>query len=152
MERPVSLGQLRRPRVYLSLALVAILAIGFGVHTYWTAAAPPELAFSDFLSQVDAARVSEVRFADGGMDVTLKSGNAAHTVPPPGFSANTAFVSDLVRRGVRIDVAPGSGPGSLSGSSLVLAAAFLALLGFTVYRTTAGRIHTPGRARLAETR
>jgi cell division protease FtsH len=112
--------------------------------------APPELAFSDFLTKVEASQVAEVRFADGGIDLVLKDGNLAHTVPPPGFLTTGVFVSDLAHRGVRIDVDATPEPGTLSGSSLALAAAFLALLGFTVYRTTAGRIHTPGRAKLAE--
>ena len=33
---------------------------------------------------------------------------------------------------------------------MAIAAFFLALIGFTVYRTTAGRIHTPGKPKFAE--
>ncbi len=45
---------------------------------------------------------------------------------------------------------PSADPSALSPSAIAIAGFFLALLGFTVYRTTAGRIHTPGRAKLAE--
>ena len=150
MDRLVIPPQFRQPRFYLPAALLIALILGYGLHTAWRQATPPELAFSDFLAQLDAAHVGQVRFADGGIDVALKDGRLAHTVPPPGFLASGAFVSDLARRGVRIDVVQAPEPGTLSGSSLALAAAFLALLGFTVYRTTAGRIHTPGRAKIAE--
>src|SRR5439155_25761854 len=82
---------------------------------------------------------------------TLGDGRQAHTVAPPEFLANASFVSDLaLKRGIRIDVQAAPEPGSLSGGALAIAVAFLALLGFTVYRSTAGRIHTPGRAKLAE--
>ena len=140
----------RQPRYFVPAALLIALTLGYGIHLAWQQAPPPELAFSDFLARTDAAQVAEVRFADGGIDLAFKDGKLAHTVPPPGFLANGAFVSDLARRGVRIDVVPTPEPGTLSGGSLALAAAFLALLGFTVYRTTAGRIHTPGRAKIAE--
>ena len=140
----------RQPRYYLPAALLIALTLGYGIHLAWRQTVPPELAFSDFLTKIDAAQISEVRFADGGIDFAFKDGKLGHTVPPPGFLASGAFVSDLARRGVRIDVVPTPEPGTLSGSSLALAAAFLALLGFTVYRTTAGRIHTPGRAKIAE--
>jgi cell division protease FtsH len=141
---------LRQPRYYLPAALLIALTVGYGMHRAWRQTAPPELPFSEFLAKIDAAQVSDIRFADGGIDLALKNGTLAHTVPPPGFFASGALVNDLVRRGVRIDVVPTPEPGTLSGSSLALAAAFLALLGFTVYRTTAGRIHTPGRAKIAE--
>jgi cell division protease FtsH len=142
--------QLRQPRYFLPAALVIALTLGYALHASWQQTVPPEVAFSDFLAKIDAAQVGAVRFADGGIDLAFKDGNLAHTVPPPGFLANGTFVSDLAHRGVRIDVMPPAEPGTLSGSSLALAAAFLALLGFTVYRTTAGRIHTPGRAKVAE--
>ena len=149
-DRRVIPRQIRQPRYYLPAAVLIALTLGYGIHLAWRQAAPPELVFSDFLAKLDAAQVAEVRFADGGLDLAFKDGALAHTVPPPGFLANGAFVSDLARRGVRIDVEATPEPGTLSGGSLALAAAFLALLGFTVYRTTAGRIHTPGRAKIAE--
>jgi cell division protease FtsH len=141
---------LRQPRFYVPGALLIALTLGYGIYLARHQTAPPELAFSDLLGRVEAGQVSNVRFADGGIDVALKNGTLNHTVPPPGFLASGGFVNDLARRGVRIDVVPTPEPGTLSGNSLALAAAFLALLGFTVYRTTAGRIHTPGRAKIAE--
>ncbi len=127
------------------------LAIGLGVHMVHSRNLPPELAFSEFLQMVERGDVTEVRSSQDGLDLTLRDGRLAHTVAPPEFLANAAFVSDLaLKRGVRIDVQTAPAPGSLSGGALALAVAFLALLGFTVYRSTAGRIHTPGRAKVAE--
>jgi cell division protease FtsH len=141
----------RRPRFYVPALLVVLLAIGVGLRTLRTHNAPPELAFSEFLQYVEHGDLATVRFADGGIDVAFKDGSVARTVPPPEFiAASGSFITDLARRNVRIEVQQTPEPGSLSGSALGLAAAFLALLGFTVYRTTAGRIHTPGRAKLAE--
>ena len=127
------------------------LAIGAAVHVVRTRHQPPELAFSEFLQLIERGDVTYVRSSQDGIELTLGDGRQAHTVAPPEFLANASFVSDLaLKRGIRIDVQAAPEPGSLSGGALAIAVAFLALLGFTVYRSTAGRIHTPGRAKLAE--
>jgi cell division protease FtsH len=141
----------RRPRVYIPILVGLVLTIVIGGQIARRQTAPPEVAFSDFLRQIERGEVNQVRFADGGIDVTLRTGTISHTVPPPEFlAASGSFVSDLAKRGVRIEVQAAPEPGTISGSALALAGAFLALLGFTVYRTTSGRIHTPGRAKVAE--
>ncbi len=141
----------RRPRVYIPVLVALLIAIVGSVHMLRQQTEPPELAFSDFLRNIEQGQVAQVRFAAGGIDVTLRDGAVTHTVPPPEFMAASAgFVTDLAKRNVRIEVQAAPEPGTLSGSALALAGAFLALLGFTVYRTTAGRIHTPGRAKIAE--
>jgi len=130
---------------------VLALAIGAAVHVVRTRHQPPELAFSEFLQLIERGDVTYVRSSQDGIELTLGDGRQAHTVAPPEFLANASFVSDLaLKRGIRIDVQAAPEPGSLSGGALAIAVAFLALLGFTVYRSTAGRIHTPGRAKLAE--
>jgi cell division protease FtsH len=141
----------RRPRFYVPAAIALAVLVGLGVHFARRGSVPPELAFSDFLQHIEHGQVAQIRFADGAIDVTLRDGRVAHTVPPPEFLASSGtFVTDLARRNVRIDVQPSPEPGAINGSALALAGAFIALLGFTVYRTTAGRIHTPGRAKVAE--
>jgi cell division protease FtsH len=60
-------------------------------------------------------------------------------------------VTDLVKRQIRVDVTPAADPTSLSWSAIVLAVPFLALLAFTVYRTTAGKIPSiSSRTRVAD--
>jgi cell division protease FtsH len=141
----------KRPRFYLPAALVVCALVAAGVYTATRQSAPPELAFSDFLQQIDKGQVKQVRFADGAITLTLASGATARTIPPPSMLAtDSGFVTGLAARGVRIEVQQAPDPGALTPGAIAVAAFFLALLGFTVYRTTAGRIHTPGRAKLAE--
>ncbi|HET7617057.1 MAG TPA: ATP-dependent zinc metalloprotease FtsH [Vicinamibacterales bacterium] len=141
----------RRPRALVAIALGLLLALTAIVYTVRPAEPAATVPFSEFLQRIDRGEVAQVRFVDRALDVVFRDGEVAHTVPPPQFlTANGAFVTDLARKGILIDVVPGPEPGTLSFGALAIAAAFLGLLGFTVYRTTAGRIHTPGRAKLAE--
>jgi cell division protease FtsH len=131
------------------VALVAG-ALATGLYLAWRPVAPRDVAFSEFLQQVDRGEVKQVRFADGAISLKLEGGASARTVAPPGFVLSDAFLATLTRHGVRIDAQAATEPGAFNGGALALSGVFLALLGFTVYRTTAGRIHTPGRARLAD--
>jgi cell division protease FtsH len=142
----------RRPRVLIAAAVAVALAVmAFGIYVSRSQASIPTIAFSDFLQDARNGQIARVAFADRTIDVTLRDGRTVRTVPPPEFlTANAPFYMNLADRGVRIDVQPAPEPGALSFSALALAGGFLALLGFTVYRTTAGRIHTPGRAKVAE--
>ena len=140
----------RRPRLFVAAAgaLVALIALSTYVVNR---PAPPELAFSEFLQHIDKGQVKQVRFADGSITLLLADGSNAVTVPPPSFlAADSAFITNLASRGVRIEIQHVPEPGSLTPTSIAIAVFFLALLGFTVYRTTSGRIHTPGKAKLAD--
>jgi cell division protease FtsH len=149
----VALPRRRRPRNFLILAAVLTLSgVPAGVYLAKRPAPPQPLAFSEFLQHVQANKVSQVTFGRDAIDVVLADGRVAQTVAPPDFvSANSSFVMDLVARNVRVEGAPVPTPGSLSWSALATVGAFLALLGFTVYRTTAGRIPSlSARPRTAE--
>ncbi len=140
----------RRPRVFVpaTIALLALMAGGLYLSRRH-AAEPPVLAFSDFLRQIDRGQVRQIRAAaDGSLIVTLASGATAGTVAPPSFLATEG--AQLARKGVQIELEPPQEPNAVSPVSIVVAGFVLILLGFTVYRTTAGRIHTPGRARIAD--
>ena len=141
---------LRRRRFYVPAAIVLCILVGAGIYLSRREAAAPEIAFSEFLQQVDRGQVQQVRFADGAITTKRQDGSIARTVPPPNFLVSDAFLASLTRHGVRIEAQPVAEPGALNGGAIALAGLFLALLGFTVYRTTAGRIHTPGRAKLAD--
>ena len=109
------------------------------------------LAFSEFVHELDAGAVTAVTFSDRAMAVTLRDGTTVHTIAPPEFlTANASFVTDLVRRRIRVDVTPAVDPSAISYPAMIAAAAFFGLICFTVYRTTAGRIPNSGRARNAE--
>jgi cell division protease FtsH len=84
--------------------------------------------------------------------VTLRTGATETTVAPPEFlGSNAAFVTDLMRRQVRVEVTPLPDPAALNYGAIATGVAFFGLLCFTVYRTTAGRIPSfLGRTRVAE--
>jgi cell division protease FtsH len=133
-------------------AIVALTAAPAGLYLLRRAPAPTTIPFSEFLQQVQAGHVAQVNFGERSVGVTFRDGRVAQTVAPAEFlSTNSSFLTDLVSRQVRIDVSPTPEAGSLSYGAMAMAAAFLGLLGFTVYRTTAGRIPSmSGRARVAE--
>ena len=134
------------------VAAALLLSVVSGAYLFTRTPTPPSLVFSDFLKAVDAGKVTAVTFEDPVITVGLRDGSVAQTVAPPEFlAANGAFVTDLYRRDIRVDVIPAPEPGSLSWGATATVAAFLGLLAFTVYRTTAGRIPSiSGRARVAE--
>jgi cell division protease FtsH len=148
----VDLSRFRKPYVLAAAALLVAVTVGASIYLVNRAPDPPPLAFSEFLKTIDAGQVTAVKLTGANVDVTLRDGRIAQTVAPAEFlSANTSFVTDLYRRGIRVEVTPAPEPGSLSWGATATVAAFLALLGFTVYRTTAGRIPSiSGRARVAE--
>ena len=114
--------------------------------------APPQIAFSEFLQRVESGSVQQATFGDGRIAVVFRDGTIATTIAPAEFLAsNSPFFTDLVKRQIRVDVKPADDPASLSWSAMAVAAAFLGLLAFTVYRTTAGRIPSISqRARAAD--
>src|SRR4029079_12973814 len=95
---PVLPPPFRRPRFSVPAAIALAVLVGLGVHFARRGSVPPELAFSDFLQHIEHGQVAQIRFADGAIDVTLRDGRVAHTVPPPEFLASSGtFVTDLAR-------------------------------------------------------
>jgi cell division protease FtsH len=139
------------PRVALAAALLALLVAAGAWWRGARAAAPQEIAFSEFLRHVDAGHVKSVTLGDGAIEIALADGQALRALPPPGFFAsNGAFITDLAHRGVAIAVRPADGPGPLQYGPIAIAICFMGLLGYVVYRTTAGRIPSmENRARTA---
>jgi cell division protease FtsH len=133
---------LRRRRPYLIGGAALLLLAGGVAWSSWTRpAASDPIPFSEFLHHVDAGQVAELTVGAGALDILLHDGLAARTVPPPGyFAGNSAFIAGLVERDIRVTVRPAPEPGALTAVPLLLAVAFLGLLGLAIYRTTAGRI------------
>ena len=135
------------------MAIVAILALCAVPATIYfrNASEPAPIALSEFLQQVDRGAIAKVTFGERDIQVTFRDGQTAQTVAPAEFlSANSSFINDLVKRNVRVEVNPLPDPQALSYGMILTVAAFFALIGFTVYRTTAGRIPNSGRTRVAE--
>ena len=149
----MALSRFRKPRnLLIAAAIVVLTAAPVGIYLARQAPLEAPLAFSDFLRAVEAGTVTQVTFDDRALDVVLSDGRVVQTFVPPDFlAANASFVTDLANRNIRVEATPPVKPGTLSWSAMATAAAFLALLGFTVYRTTAGRIPSmSGRSRVAE--
>jgi cell division protease FtsH len=153
MGRFVDLRRFRRPRFFILVAAIVGLAAAAAVVDRIKESPKPEtMAFSEFVQQVEADAVAQVTFGQHKIDVVLRNGRVAQTIAPPDFlAANSTFMNGLVSREIRVEVTTAEAPGTLSWSAMVIAMAFLALLGFTVYRATEGRIPSvSGGARVAE--
>ena len=143
----------RRPRFLILAVAIVIAFAGVPAGLYYVNRTPAaeSLAFSEFLQQVERGGVAKVTFGERAIEVALRDGRTLQTVAPPQFlSANATFITDLVNRNVRVEVTPLTDPQALSYGMIATVAAFFGLICFTVYRTTAGRIHNSGRTRVAE--
>jgi cell division protease FtsH len=148
----VDYSRFRKPRAFILIAALVAVVVASAVYVARLGPAVDALVFSDFLKAVESGQVTAVTFTDHTIDVVMRDGRAAQTVAPQDFlNANSSFVTELYRRQIRVEVTPAPTPGSLSWSAMLTVAAFIALLAFTVYRTTAGRIPSvSGRARVAD--
>jgi cell division protease FtsH len=122
--------------VTLAVALVAVLVVRSR-----SAAEIAEVPFSDLLAQLDRGAVTHVVVTGDALEFTLEGGKTLRTTAPPNYvTASAAFVPELAKRHVRIDVKAASEQSAISYGALALGIGFVALLGFTLYRVTTGRI------------
>jgi cell division protease FtsH len=125
--------------ILAAAALLVALIVFAGTRS--RAPEPRELAFTELLSAIQAGTVTDVVVRPDALHIGFKDGTQARSVPPPGYvSANPTFMSDLARRHIRARVESGAPGSTYQFGALLLALGFLGLLGFTVYRVTAGRI------------
>src|SRR4051812_19712138 len=102
---------------------------------------PPQIAFSDLLRDVDRGLIAEVVVNGDVLDVKMANGQVTRTTAPASYvTMNSAFVPDLTKKGVRIDVRTATEQSAYSYGALLLGLAFVGVLGFTLYRVTSGRI------------
>ncbi len=87
-----------------------------------------DLAFSDFMAEVQTGRVAEVTIQDQNIRGTFQDGESFRTFAPAGAD----LVSSLTDNGVRITAVPKPGP-SLLGSLLASALPLLLLIGVWIY-------------------
>ena len=105
-----------------------------------------QVPFSDLLQQLDRGAVSEVVIDGDALNFRLTDGRAFRTVAPANYvTANAAFVPEMAKKKVRLEVRTSSDQAAYSYGALALGIAFMGLIGFTLYRVTSGRI--PARAR-----
>src|SRR4029077_13987386 len=128
----------------VAMALGVLLALTIGgvalVRTRTTSVVA-QVPFSDLLRHLGRGAVKEVVVNGDTLDFKLANGQAYRTVAPANYvTANAAFVPDLARQGVRIDVQSVTDQSPYSYGALVLGLGFVGLLGFAMYRVTSGRI------------
>ena len=142
----------KRSWMFGAAALVILVLAVVVLCGNWFFNTEREIVFSDFLRAVEGGAVQQVAIGDQALTVTLRGGQRVRTIPPSGYvSANPAFVADLVHRQVRVLVQPTSEAGAFGLGAMLLAVGFFGLVGFTIYRVTAGRIPSlESRARVAD--
>jgi cell division protease FtsH len=130
-------------------ALITALTIGIALYVRGNAiAAPSEVVFSDFLRDVDASRVAAVTIAPEALLFERRGGERFATVPPPGYvAANATFVTDLAKRGIRIDVKKAEASNAGSYGALALGLLFFGFAGVALFRIVTGRVPTLEKAR-----
>jgi cell division protease FtsH len=143
MERLVFARRFSR-RTILVGAIAALIVMTSGAVMLFRAGRGPlvqPVPFSDLLRQLDRGAVSEVVVNGDAIEFKLMSGELFRTVTPANYvTANAAFVPELAKRNVRIDVRNVPEPSAYSYGALVLGLGFVGLLAFTMYRVTSGRI------------
>src|SRR5262245_12477753 len=113
--------------------------------------APTSTVFSEFLQDVDANRVAEVTVTPDVLTYVRRDGKRLETVAPPGYVAsNPTFVSDLTKRGVRLDVRRAESSNAGSYGAAAIGVLFLAFTGFALFRLTNGRVPTLEKARTVD--
>src|SRR5437773_1338710 len=80
-----------------------------------------QVPFSDLLRHLDRGAVGEVVVSGDTLDFKLTSGQAFRTVAPANYvTTNAAFVPDLAKKNIRIDVRSAAEPAAYSYGALVL--------------------------------
>jgi cell division protease FtsH len=133
---------LRRRTVWIAgAAVLLILIVALAVLHGRASGDTPQVAFSDLLQDIDRGLVSDVVVSGDVLDFKRTDGRTFRTVTPANYvTANAAFVADLARKHVRIDVRTAPEQSAYSYGALILGVGFIGLLGLTLYRVTSGRI------------
>ena len=142
----------RRPVVIGTIVAATFLVVAIILFRGTGGGSVPEMAFSDFLRELEAGGVAEVVVGDRGLGVGLRSGDRLRTVAPVGFAGNPAFMTDLMKRHVRVVVEAGGERGGTGWGTLLFGFGLFGLVAFSLYRITAGRVPTlESRAHTATT-
>ena len=131
----------RRSIIIAATLLFVVLAGGLTFVRARRATALTQVPFSDLLRHLDSGAVSAVVVNGDTLDFTVADGHTFRTVVPLNYvTANAAFVPDLAKRNVRIDVQTPQEPGTYSYGAMVVGLGFIGALGLMMYRVTSGRI------------
>jgi cell division protease FtsH len=132
----------RRTLIVSSVVIVLLLSIaGLTMARARGAVTIAQVPFSDLLRDLDRGIVTGVVVNGDALDYKRADGTAARTNAPANYvTANAAFVADLAKKHVRIDVQAAPDQNAYSWTALLVATGFIVMLGLTLYRVTSGRI------------
>jgi cell division protease FtsH len=131
----------RRTVIVGATLLVAAMAAGVIFLRSHRAGAVAQVPFSDLLRHLDSGSVAAIVVSGDTLDFTLSSGQTLRTNAPGNYvTANPAFVPELAKRNVRIDVQTPPEQSTYSYVAMLLGLGFVGALGFMMYRITSGRI------------
>jgi cell division protease FtsH len=144
-------GKLPRTRLFwiIAGALVVIFSVGaFYLLRPDAGPARSNIAFSDFLHDIQAGRVRHITQSQEVLEFERVDGTPLETIAPQGYVAsNATFVADLAQRGIRFDVKRGEESRGGSYSAMAFGLLLLGFAGLTLFRVVTGRVPTLERAR-----
>jgi cell division protease FtsH len=128
----------RRWLVVAAASFVIVVVALAGVRRGGTP--PRDIPFSDAIRLADAGALRAVSVNGEQLLLERTDGTVASSVAPSGYIAtNPLFVADLARRGVSVRVVD-EGASTTAYLIPLLGVALIGLVGFALYRVTAGRI------------
>jgi cell division protease FtsH len=130
-------------RAIIIAATLLIIAVSGGLMLVRARRAPAvaRAPFSDLLRHLDNGTVSAVVVNGDTLDFTIAGGQTFRTTAPVNYvTVNAAFVADLAKKHVRIEVQTLPEQSPYSVGALLLGLGVISALGFTMYRVTSGRI------------
>ena len=109
---------------------------------------PTTVAFSEFLRDVQAGRVSRVTVATDEVSFERLDGTLFATTAPAGYIAsNPTFVTSMTDRGIRFDVSRTESSYASRYGALAVGLLFFGFAGLALYRMVTGRVPTFEKAR-----
>ena len=126
-----------------------LLAIGafFALRSAGTSD-PAAVAFSQFLQDVQAGKVTSVVVEADALRFDHADGTRFETLAPAGYVAsNPTFVTGLTEKGIRFDVSRSEPSRAGSYGALALGLLFFGFAGLALFRVVTGRVPTLEKAR-----
>ena len=113
-----------------AVVLLAIAVSAVALLRTRSTVAVAQVPFSDLLRHLDSSSVKEIVVNGDTLEFKLASGQMFRTVAPMNYvTANAAFVPDLAKKGIRIDVQTVAEQSTYSYGALLLGLAVHALEG-----------------------
>jgi len=126
---------------WIALTVVLLVSIGSAAAWHVRRVEPRPLLFSDLLVNIEKGTVAELVVSGDQLDVKTSDGTAYRTTAPANYvSANPAFLADLARKNVRIDVRGSAADAAYGYGALAIGLTFIVMVGLALYRVTSGRI------------